>query len=240
MSSSDVPAADPLFGVTSADVASARLPPDALDDLPDADLLAQHLDGDRRAFSVLVARHRDRLWAVALRTLGNPHDAADAVQDALLSAYRSASTFRGDAAVTTWLHRIVVNACLDRVRQARARPTIPLADDTSSSAASGALAQAASLAHPRPDSREAALDLWAALRRIPVEQAAAVVLVDACGWSVAEAADILECAEGTVKSRCARARAKLATLLGEGGTERNRAPLAGVEERRTDDLGGAV
>src|SRR5664279_2418231 len=87
-----------------------------------------HVAGDPQAFGVLVHRHRDRLWAVALRTLGDREEAADAVQEALLSAFRRADTFRGEAAVTTWLHRIVVNACLDRVRRRAARPTTPLAE----------------------------------------------------------------------------------------------------------------
>ena len=89
----------------------------------DRELMRRHVDGDRDAFESLVARHRDRLWAVALRTLGDREEAADAVQDALISAYRRADSYRGEAAVTTWLHRIVVNACLDRVRRSKARPT---------------------------------------------------------------------------------------------------------------------
>ncbi|HVB27857.1 MAG TPA: sigma-70 family RNA polymerase sigma factor, partial [Mycobacteriales bacterium] len=87
----------------------------------DADLLARHVAGDATAFGVLVLRHQQRLWAVALRTLGDREEAADAVQDAFLSALRAAGSFRGDAAVTTWLHRIVVNACLDRIRRRTAR-----------------------------------------------------------------------------------------------------------------------
>jgi len=75
-----------------------------------------------------VRRHRDRLWAVALRTLGDREEAADAVQDALVSAYRAAHTFRGQSAVTTWLHRITVNACLDRARKAASRKTSPVDD----------------------------------------------------------------------------------------------------------------
>ena len=67
-----------------------------------------------------MRRHRDRLWAVALRTIGDREEAADAVQDALLSAHRNAARFRGDSAVTTWLHRIVVNSCLDRIRRRQA------------------------------------------------------------------------------------------------------------------------
>ena len=85
--------------------------------------------GDPDAFGELVRRHRDRLWAVALRTLGDREEAADAVQDALVSAYRAAHTFRGQSAVTTWLHRITVNACLDRARKAASRKTSPV-DDT--------------------------------------------------------------------------------------------------------------
>src|SRR3954463_15087046 len=96
----------------------------AYGDTSDQDLLALHAAGDPDAFGELVRRHRDRLWAVALRTLGDREEAADAVQEALVSAFRAAGrgAFRGDAAVTTWLHRIVVNACLDRVRRRAARP----------------------------------------------------------------------------------------------------------------------
>lgn len=97
--------------------------------LSDSDLLARHVAGEPDAFGELVRRHRDRLWAVALRTLGDREEAADAVQDALVSAFRAAHTFRGQSAVTTWLHRITVNACLDRVRKAATRKTSPV-DDT--------------------------------------------------------------------------------------------------------------
>ena len=166
----------------------------------DEELVRAHCAGDRAAFDALVRRHRDRLWAVALRTLGDREDAADALQDALLSAYRNAERFRGDAAVTTWLHRIVVNACLDRVRRRQSRPTVPLPE--------------AGLAPPAPTvDRDVVLDVRSALGQLPVDQRAALVLVDIQGYAVAEAATILGVAEGTVKSRCARGRARLAVLL---------------------------
>ncbi|CAM5338314.1 RNA polymerase sigma factor SigM [Streptomyces tanashiensis] len=95
----------------------------------DRELLERHVAGDPDAFGELVRRHRDRLWAVALRTLGDREEAADAVQDALISAFRAAHTFRGQSAVTTWLHRITVNACLDRARKTASRRTSPV-DDT--------------------------------------------------------------------------------------------------------------
>ena len=71
----------------------------------DAALLRRHADGDTDAFGLLFTRHKDRLWAVALRVTCNPDDAADALQEAMLSAFRRAADFRGESAVTTWLGR---------------------------------------------------------------------------------------------------------------------------------------
>ncbi len=178
------------------------------DELPDARLIELHVAGDRDAFGVLVHRHRDRLWAVALRTLGNQEDAADAVQEALVSAYRKASSFRGDAAVTTWLHRIVVNACLDYGRRKSARPTVAVNDSEALDTLARDTGTRDSISH-----RERSLDVQDALRTLPLEQRGALVLVDMAGYSVDEAASILEVPAGTVKSRCARARARLAPLL---------------------------
>ena len=69
-----------------------------INEVSDADLLAAHVNGDPHAFGELFGRHRDRLWAVALRTAGGPDDAADALQDAMVSAFRRAGSFRGEAA----------------------------------------------------------------------------------------------------------------------------------------------
>src|SRR6476660_8710006 len=90
----------------------------------DRELVRLHVEGHPDAFGELFRRHRDRMWAVALRTTGNRELASDCVQDAFISAFRRAGSYRGDAAVTPWLHRIVVNACLDRLR--RDRPTSEL------------------------------------------------------------------------------------------------------------------
>jgi RNA polymerase sigma-70 factor (ECF subfamily) len=176
----------------------------------DADLLRAHVDGDPEAFGELVRRHRDRLWAVALRTVGDREDAADAVQDALLSAHRAAARFRGESAVTTWLHRIVVNACLDRMRRRQAHPTVPLPDGSHSD---DGPATGPEPAAPAQD-HDTALVVREALAALPAEQRAALVLVDVQGYPVAEAAEILDVAEGTIKSRCARGRARMALTLG--------------------------
>lgn len=187
--------------------------------LDDVALLAAHRRGDADAFGVLFTRHRDRLWAVALRTTGNPEDAADALQEAMISAYRRADSFRGDALVTTWLHRIVVNACLDRLRRNKVRATQPLPDDLEAYAARGAVLGTDPGTDPaeeavRSDRRAIVL---AALDRIPAEQKAALVLVDMEGYPVEEAARVLACPVGTVKSRCARGRHRLAALLADPG-----------------------
>lgn len=172
------------------------------DDARDRALLAAHVAGDPLAFDELVRRHRTRMWAVALRTLGDPEEAADAVQDACVSAFRAAGTYRGEARVTTWLHRVVVNACLDRARRRAARPTVPLLD------------QVPAAARDLLGERETALEVEKGLQALPEDQRVALVLVDLEGLSVAEAATLLDVPEGTVKSRCSRGRARLAVLLG--------------------------
>ncbi|MET9833037.1 RNA polymerase sigma factor SigM [Streptomyces sp. NPDC006385] len=178
-------------------------------DTSDQDLLALHVKGDPDAFGELVRRHRDRLWAVALRTLGDREEAADAVQDALVSAYRAAHTFRGQSAVTTWLHRITVNACLDRARKAASRKTSPV-DDTERLEQLLEPHESASAPAERNDLHRQLLE---ALGTLPADQRAALVLVDMQGYPVAEAARVLDVPTGTVKSRCARGRARLLPLL---------------------------
>lgn len=189
-----------------------------LAELDDRALLAAHVAGRDGAFGELFGRHRDRLWAVALRTTGQPEDAADGLQDAMVAAYRRAGSFRGDAAVTTWLHRIVVNACLDRLRAARVRRTDRLPDDLEEYGDRGDARSATPETEDpaeqsvRAERRRAVLD---ALGRLSAEQRAAIVLVDMEGYPVAEAARILDVAVGTVKSRCSRGRARLAEHLAD-------------------------
>ena len=201
------------------------------DDARDRALLEAHVAGDPDAFGELVRLHRDRLYAVALRTLGSGEreEAADAVQDALLSAYRAAAGYRGEARVSTWLHRVVVNACLDRVRRRAARPTVPLPDPGRDEP----VAPGDSLAD-----RETALDVHGALAALPADQRAALVLVDLHGLPVDQAAQVLGVPVGTVKSRCSRGRARLAVAL---GALRNAGPSASVPlpgARPSPDGGG--
>jgi RNA polymerase sigma-70 factor, ECF subfamily len=186
------------------------MPEAGRDDAADRDSLRRHLAGDREAFGELLARHRGRMWAVALRTAGNPEDAADALQDAALSAFKAAGNFRQDSAVGTWLYRITVNACLDRLRRQAARPTVHYPDPDSP-----VWRQATADPVDMAEQRELRLVLEQALAQLPVDQRAAVVLVDVQGLPVEEAASVLGVPVGTVKSRCARGRGKLAASLRE-------------------------
>ncbi|MFD4665171.1 RNA polymerase sigma factor SigM [Streptomyces halstedii] len=203
-------------------------------DISDQELLEQHVAGEPDAFGELVRRHRDRLWAVALRTLGDREEAADAVQDALVSAFRAAHTFRGRSAVTTWLHRITVNACLDRARKAASRKTAPVDD----AERLDQLLEPHESAEAPAERHDLHRELLGALATLPAEQRAALVLVDMQAYPVAEAARILDVPIGTVKSRCARGRARLVPLLthlrnrgeesGDSAMERNRTRGASV------------
>ena len=166
----------------------------------DAELLAAHVAGDRYAFEELFLRHHRQLHRLARLSSRTAEDAEDALQDAMLSAHRGAGSFRHDAAVSSWLHRIVVNACLDRLRRAKSQQCAPLDDVHTVGDQTGQV--------------ETAIMVHRALMRLPVEQRAAVVAVDMQGCSIAETAQVLGVAEGTVKSRCARARVRLAVALG--------------------------
>jgi RNA polymerase sigma-70 factor, ECF subfamily len=180
-----------------------------------------HVEGDPDAFGQLFRRHKDRLWAVAIRTLGDPEEAADALQDAMISAFRRAGSFRGDSAVTTWLHRIVVNAALDRMRRRSARPSVSGDDEE----LLDSLAAGRSPVSDPSGATDTQLDVMSALRHLVPDQQAALVLVDMLGYSVADAADVLGVSEGTVKSRAARGRAKLLPRLAHlrpAADERNR------------------
>jgi len=188
-------------------------PSDRLDPRSDAELLAAHVAGDRYAFATLVSRHHGRLYRVARRTSRNAEEAQEALQDALLAAHRFAGSVRHDTAVGSWLYRVVVNACRDQLRRTRrSATTIPIDD---------------SYAVPdRTPQVDTALVVRSALMQLPAEQRAAVLAVDMQGYSVAATAALLGVAQGTVKSRRARARERLAVLLHQLGP--NASPLPGT------------
>jgi RNA polymerase sigma-70 factor (ECF subfamily) len=186
----------------------------------DEDLLAAHLRGDRTAFAELMAKHERRIYGLCLRILGNREDAEDATQEAFIGALGRAGTFGGDAAVSTWLYRIAVNAATDQARRRGRARTVPLEAEEASSAApsggdpSGAVATA--------------MTVKAALRLVPADFRIALILCDLYGFGHAQAAEILGVPIGTVKSRVFRGRLALGQRLAErqaGG------PVAGDSDR---------
>ena len=171
---------------------------------PDAELLARASEGNAEAFGLLMKKHEDRLFGLALRILGNRSDALDATQDAFIAAFRQAGSFRGDAAVGTWLYRIGANACKDLLRKKKRWTTQDnetletMHRDTARSIESSVTDR---------------LVIRDALAQLPDEYRDAVVLHDLGGITYEEIARITETQIGTVKSRISRGRRRLAELL---------------------------
>jgi len=217
----------PVTAATAApSVRGGEIPPD---------LLRRAKAGDQRAFTEIVRHYDHRLRALAYRLLGDRTAMDDALQDAYVKAFRALPGFREDAALGTWLYQITYRACLDHQRrEGRHGPgwtgvaaTGDAGGDRTSAgpvfgargtgpggrepAATGASADPAGTAANRAD-------LARALAALPVDQRAAVLLVDAEGLDYDAAATVLGVAPGTIASRLSRARAALRAALAEGET----------------------
>jgi RNA polymerase sigma-70 factor, ECF subfamily len=174
-----------------------------------ADVLARAKAGDRQAFTEVVRHYDHRLRALAYRLLGDRAAMDDALQEAYVKAFRALPAFREDAGLGTWLYQITYRACIDlQRRESRHRPV-----DTAAWSAPAAPAPTASDPAATAASRT---DLQRALAGLPVDQRAAVLLVDAEGLDYDAAAAVLGVAPGTVASRLSRARAALRAALAEG------------------------
>ncbi len=171
-------------------------------DETDAELVRRHLSGDRSAFGVLVERHQRRVYNLAYRMLGRPEDAADATQDAFVTAMRKLGGFRGTSAFTTWLHRVAVNICYDALRK-RARE-IPVEEHEEAPVAG---------APDMADTSATAIDVQRALLSVPEEFRAALILHDVQGVPYEAIAEALGAPLGTIKSRLHRGRLALARAL---------------------------
>jgi RNA polymerase sigma-70 factor (ECF subfamily) len=193
-------------------------PPDPLRSRDDTTLAGLAAVGDRGALEVLLDRHVDRVHAICRRVLGDPDDALDASQDALIAVARGIHRFDGRAAFTTWLHRIATNAAIDELRRRQRRPTpdTPAFDDSGA----GTLAPVAPRAGPEAIGDR--IDIDAALARVPEDFRVAVVLRDLCDLDYAQIAVVLDVPAGTVRSRIARGRAALAVELADfAGNQRD-------------------
>jgi len=173
--------------------------------LSDPILVQRAKDGDRAALSALCERHAPRVERLAAHLLSNPEDAGDAAQEALAKVCVRVRQFRGESEFTTWLHRLVVNACRDVAARQRARRCEPLVEDRRE-AADGDPARALALAELRSE-------LSAELASISARQARVVVLKDAFDWSFAEIASRDGIPIGTAKCYAHRARSSLRERL---------------------------
>ncbi len=181
--------------------------------MDEAYLIKQAQKGDVYSYNTLVLHHQDAVFNVAYRIMGDPEEAADATQEAFISAYRSLRRFRGGN-FKAWLMRIVTNACYDELRRRKRRPQSSLDDITAVHESSPLLI---SDGEPGPEELRGQVELVEAIERcldeLPEEQRVATVLCDIEGYDYNEIADIMSTSLGTVKSRISRARAKLRDCL---------------------------
>lgn len=172
-------------------------------DLDDTTLVVRAREGDVAAFAQLAERHQAALYRVALRLLGNPADAEDALQDALLDAWRRLDRFRGDSAFSTWAYRIVTNRCLDLLRARRATVGLDAVEEPAAPSTTEHTAEV--------DAELAAVG--AALRTLPDDLRACFVLRELEGLGYTEIAQITGASETAVRGRIHRARTTLAGVL---------------------------
>ena len=165
---------------------------------------------DVRTFEELIELHADRVYSMALRITGSPEEAADAVQDAFLSAYEHRDSFRAEAAAATWLYRIAVNAALQRVRALR--PTEYL--EVTGGEGAEIVDWSEDVAR-RVEVGELRETLERGIAHLPVNERVAFVLRDVQGLSMAEAAAVLDLTEAALKSRLHRARVLLRQFLAD-------------------------
>lgn len=185
--------------------------------------------GDRAAMDALLRRHHERIWAICRRMAGNDADAADATQEALVLIVRRLGTFDGRSRFTTWAHRVATNACLDELRRRGRRPRVALPDDDEER--HGVLADAGGEVDQAVVDRMALDD---ALAHLPEEFRVPIVLRDLAGHDYADIAAILDIPPGTVRSRIARGRRRLAELLGEVDVAPPVTSEGGNQDRPTD------
>jgi RNA polymerase sigma-70 factor (ECF subfamily) len=174
--------------------------------LDDQTLVARAAEGDAPAFEALVRRHQRALFGLAVRMVGNRTDAEDVVQESFIAAWRRLPEFRGDAAFSSWMYRIVTNRCVTLTR--RRRETVPLESETQGLAASPGAEPAAAT---EGGARLAALGT--ALAGLPPEQRACWVLRHLHGLGYTEIGEILGVEPGAVRGRIHRARKHLAEVM---------------------------
>jgi RNA polymerase sigma-70 factor (ECF subfamily) len=176
--------------------------------LSDVDLVSKANNGDGWALDVLVERHAPRVNRLSAQIMGDLEEARDAAQESLVKLCTRLRQFRGEAQFATWLHRLVVNTCRDRLARQRIRQTEPLADEEESAGEDNDPSRIAALA-------DASRELKAALARLSADQRLVVVLRDVFGLTYEEISRVARMPVGTAKCYVHRARARLRVRLEE-------------------------
>ena len=179
-------------------------------------LIGSARKGDARAFNQLVLRYQSMAYNVAYRILSDPDAAADATQDAFLSAFKAMRKFRGGS-FKAWLLRIVTNACYDQLRVKQRRPTSSLDDLPVDVDHTNYLHDPAEQPDEFVERRELSALIQAGISSLPIEQRIILVLSDVQGMSYQEVAEVTGISLGTVKSRLSRGRARVRDFLVEKG-----------------------
>lgn len=194
----------------------------------DADAIQAVLAGDIDRYAELVDRYQERAIRLAFGFVGNFEDARDVAQDAFVSAYRSLSRFRGSSRFSTWLYRIVINRCKDIHRHRARHPVVAAGVGGAGDDADGESSLFVDAADPGPGpgdqlaNRELGRRLTTAIRSLPMTQRTAFLLHHVHGVSIEEAAGIMGCRPGTVKSHLFRATASLRERLAPWLTQESR------------------
>lgn len=173
-------------------------------------LLRRACKGDVQAFEELMQSHESRIYAIALRMMGNREDAQDCAQEAMVRIYRAMGSFKGQSALATWIYRITMNTCLDELRRRKARKVTSL-DSLVNNGWSPTDTGDTPEEHGLRVEKQSALNQ--AIQSLPDDMRAAIILRDVKGYSYDEIASILDANVGTIKSRISRGREKLREIL---------------------------
>ena len=200
--------------------------------MTEAELIRQSCAGSMDAFEQLILQYEKRVYTIAYKYMGNHDDASDMAQEALIKAYQSIGSFRGEAAFGTWLGKITANRCLDELRKRKNLQTTSLEDTLELDEGSVKKELESPTATPEEHAvqQETAAYMQKLIGELKEEYRTAIVLREMDGYSYEDIADTLACSVGTVKSRISRARQYLRErILADRMIER-------MEERsRTDD-----
>lgn len=183
----------------------------------EASLIKQSKAGDIESFERLIAEHQKKVFNIAYRMLGNLEDANDVAQEALVKAYRGIEKFKGKSSFSTWLYAIVNNACIDFIRKNRKVNMIYL--DCEYETEEGTYKIQLNNNEDTPEQlfekKEVQKLVHESINELGYNHRKVIILRDMEQFSYKEIAEILDCSEGTVKSRISRARTNLKTIIKE-------------------------